>query len=92
MSKELVVSTRTETGKGAIGRARKNGMVPAVLYGKGGEPVMLYMTQGVVDSAQPQTGDDVTLVLDGKKIAAKIMEVQVNYMKSYVVHVDFRRA
>lgn len=92
MSKEITVSARTETGKGPVGRARKNGLVPAVLYGQGSEPVLLYMTHGDVDSAQPELGDEVTLLLDGKKIAAKITEVQVNYMKSFVVHVDFCRA
>ncbi len=89
MSKEIIVSARTESGKGPIGRARKNGLIPAVLYGKGNETVLLYVTQGEVDSAQPRLNDEVVLELEGKKIAAKVAEIQINYLKSHVLHVDF---
>ena len=34
----LTASVRTETGKGASRRARREGRVPAVLYGHGTEP------------------------------------------------------
>ena len=92
MSKEIMVSARTETGKGAMGRARKNGQVPAVLYGKGSENVLLFAAVGDLDSAKFRAGDDAVLVLNGEKIAAKVMEVQINYMKSQIVHLDFCRA
>ena len=92
MSKEIMVNTRTETGKGAMGRARKNGQVPAVLYGKGAENVMLFASAGDLDSAKLSRGDDAVLVLNGEKIAVKVLEVQVNYMKSQIVHLDFCRA
>lgn len=92
MSKEIMVNTRTETGKGAMGRARKNGQVPAVLYGKGTENVMLYASVGELDSAKLRAGDDAVLVLDGQKIAVRVMDVQINYMKSQIVHLDFCRA
>ena len=92
MSKEIMVNTRTETGKGAMGRARKNGQVPCVLYGKGTENVMLYASVGELDSAKLSRGEEVVLVLDGQKIAAKVMEMQINYMKSQILHLDFCRA
>ena len=92
MSKEIMVTTRTESGKGAMGRARKNGQVPAVLYGKGTENVMLFASVGELDSAKLVKGEEVTLVLNGEKVAVRVMEVQVNYMKSQIVHLDFCRA
>ena len=92
MSKEIMVNTRTETGKGAMGRARKNGQVPAVLYGKGTENVLLFASVGELDSAKLSRGEEVVLVLDGQKIAVRVMDVQVNYMKSQIVHLDFCRA
>lgn len=92
MSKEIVVSARTESGKGAMGRARKDGQVPAILYGKGTENVMLFAGVGELDSAKLRVGDDVVLAFNGEKIAAKVMEMQVNYMKSQILHVDFCRA
>ena len=92
MSKDIMVTTRTESGKGAMGRARKNGQVPAVLYGKGTENVMLFASVGELDSAKLVKGEEVTLVLNGEKVAVRVMEVQVNYMKSQIVHLDFCRA
>lgn len=92
MSKEIMVSARTESGKGAMGRARKNGQVPCVLYGKGSENVMLFASVGELDSAKFAKGDEAVLVLNGEKIAAVVKEVQVNYMKSQIVHLDFCRA
>ena len=92
MSKEIMVTTRTESGKGAMGRARKNGQVLAVLYGKGTENVMLFASVGELDSAKLVKGEEVTLVLNGEKVAVRVMEVQVNYMKSQIVHLDFCRA
>ena len=68
MSKELVVSTRTETGKGAVGRARKNGMVPAVLYGKGDRT-----TECVVDGVDEK--GRLLLSMDGKTVAVEDGEV-----------------
>jgi ribosomal protein L25 (general stress protein Ctc) len=58
MSKEIMVSTRTESGKGAMGRARKNGQVPCVLYGRGSESVMLFASVGELDSAKFAKGDE----------------------------------
>ena len=89
MSKEITVSARTESGKGSCGRARKNGLIPAVVYGKGSEPVLVYLTQGEVDSDQLRLNEDVVLDLDGKKSAARVAEIQINYLKSHVVHIDF---
>ncbi len=35
---QLKVAVRTETGKGASRRARRDGKIPAVLYGHGADP------------------------------------------------------
>ena len=69
-------------------RARKNGQVPCILYGNGGENVMLFASVGELDSAKFAKGDAATLVLNGEKIAVLVKEVQVNYMKSQIVHLD----
>ena len=34
----LTAAVRTETGKGASRRARREGQIPAVLYGHGADP------------------------------------------------------
>ena len=38
-SNNLTAEVRTKTGKGASRQARRDGKVPAVLYGHGAEPV-----------------------------------------------------
>ena len=37
--RELSVEPREAVGKGAVGRLRREGLVPAILYGGGSEPV-----------------------------------------------------
>ncbi len=37
-------TTRTEFGKGASRRARRDGLVPAVIYGHGAEPVHITLS------------------------------------------------
>ena len=44
------------------------------------------------ETAKLSRGEEVVLVLDGQKIAAKVMEMQINYMKSQILHLDFCRA
>ena len=39
--RELSVEPREAVGKGAVGRLRREGLVPAILYGGGSEPVRL---------------------------------------------------
>ena len=39
--KTVVVEPREETGKGANGRLRKSGSIPAVVYGAGREAVAI---------------------------------------------------
>ena len=53
---------------------------------------LLFATVGELDSAKLSRGEEVVLVLDGQKIAACVKEMQINYMKSQIVHLDFCRA
>ena len=39
--RELSVESREALGKGAVGRLRRKGLVPAILYGAGNAPVPL---------------------------------------------------
>jgi len=46
---KIVGTTRTEFGKGASRRARRDGLVPAVIYGHGEKP--LHITLNAKESA-----------------------------------------
>ncbi len=85
---EIAVTLRDQFGKGASRRARHNGLIPVVVYGKGKENRTFFM-KGNEWEVVAREKSDVVLVYGDEKISVKVQEQQVNYMKSYVVHIDF---
>ena len=88
---KLAVELRDCTGSGAARRLRHSGMIPAVIYGCGAENQMISVSADAwkVWSGH-HDGNDITLVVDGKEVPATVREVQYNYLKNYVVHIDFQ--
>ena len=88
---KLAVELREATGSGAARRLRHSGMIPAVIYGCGAENLMVSVS---ADAWKVWTGHhdtkEITLVVDGKELSATVREVQYNYLKNYVVHIDFQ--
>ena len=86
---KLTATTRTEFGKGAARRVRREGRIPAVLYGHGTEPRHITLP-----------GHDVFLVvrhsrnalleieLDGGSELALVKDVQVNPVIRQIEHLD----
>lgn len=88
----LAVESRRETGKGAARTLRREGKVPAVIYGHGREPLALAIDspglQKVLNVAGGSTVIDV-LVDGAEPVKALIREVQRNPVKPVdVLHVD----
>ena len=65
---QLKVAVRTETGKGASRRARRDGKIPAVLYGHGSDPQHLELPghDFAVVLRHAGTNAVLTLDIDGK--------------------------
>lgn len=87
---EIAVEPRALKGKNNARRSRKTGRIPAVVYSRKSEPEMISLNAG---NWAALTQHDVNLVylVDGaKKTAALIKEVQINYLKNQVVHIDFQ--
>lgn len=88
---KLAVELRENTGSGAARRLRHSGMIPAVIYGCGSANQMVAVS---ADAWKVWTGhhdgNEIVLVVDGKDVPATIREVQYNYLKNYVVHIDFQ--
>ena len=88
---KLAVELRETTGSGAARRLRHSGMIPAVIYGGNSANQMVAVS---ADAWKVWTGhhddNEITLVVDGKDVPATIREVQYNYLKNYVVHIDFQ--
>ncbi len=87
---EIAVQPRSEFGNSAARRARKAGLVPAVIYGKGMESKAVYLNAGEWDSIARHHHHLLFLVEDGRKQAVLVKEVQKNQLKNHYLHVDFQ--
>ena len=88
----LVAETGRTTGSAASRRLRANGKVPAVLYGRGAEPVSL--TVDWRDLRAALTTDKglnalLTLKVGSKKTTALVKDLQRHPVRRDVLHVDF---
>ncbi|NLE80087.1 MAG: 50S ribosomal protein L25/general stress protein Ctc [Rhodococcus sp.] len=86
----LVAATRTEFGKGAARRARRDGLVPAVLYGHGTDP--RHLTVSALEFAAilraHGTNAVLTLDIDGSEQIALTKSVVVHPIRKYIEHAD----
>ncbi|MCY3677679.1 MAG: 50S ribosomal protein L25 [Gemmatimonadetes bacterium] len=96
MEAKLNLLTRDESGKGVARKLRRAGRVPGVIYGGGGEPVMVSMeareTLQLFQSI-PVDNTILNLSLDGEASPeqALVREVQVHPYRTELLHVDFIR-
>ncbi len=89
-NKEIAVQTRSEFGNNASRRARKNGMIPAIIYAPGMEARPVFINGGDFASIARNLPEVLTLVDGDKKFNAKVMEVQIDHLKDNYLHVDFK--
>ncbi len=96
MSKNIVfnVTVRERTGKGGSREARRNGLVPGVLYGGGQDPVAINLQKNEVVKAI-NTGQflssTATLIHDGKKQLVIPQSIQMHPVSDQPQHVDLFR-
>ncbi|WP_028926819.1 50S ribosomal protein L25/general stress protein Ctc [Pseudonocardia acaciae] len=81
---------RTEFGKGAARRVRRAGQIPAVLYGRGSEPVHLALPALDFARALRENGRNavLTLALSGGPQLALPKTVVTHPIRNYIEHVD----
>ena len=86
----LVAETRTEFGKGSARRARRAGLVPAVLYGHGQDVVHLSLSAREFAAALRNGGANalLTIVLDGQEQLALTKAVQRDPLTRRHEHAD----
>jgi len=96
MSDQLVLSaeTRDRGGKGASRELRRNGRVPAVVYGGKEEPLMIHVEEKLL-MKQLMTGhfmnSIVMIEVDGKKVRTLPKDVAFHPVKDRPIHADFLR-
>jgi large subunit ribosomal protein L25 len=88
----LEVQTRTVVGK-QVAALRKAKMVPAVVYGAGGELINIACPYRPLEIVLQKAGGTsiVNVVVDGKTHSTLVREVQRNKIRQDIMHVDFLR-
>ncbi|BBX63161.1 50S ribosomal protein L25 [Mycobacterium saskatchewanense] len=87
---QLQASVRTETGKGASRRARREGKIPAVLYGHGSEPQHLELPGHDFAAVLRHAGTNavLTLDIDGKEQLALTKALDIHPIRRTIQHAD----
>jgi large subunit ribosomal protein L25 len=87
---QLTVSVRTQTGKGASRRARRNGKIPAVLYGHGADPQHVELPGHDYAAVLRHSGTNAVLTLDiaGKEQLALTKSLDIHPVRRNIVHAD----
>ena len=87
---KLKAAVRSETGKGASRRARRNGKVPAVLYGHGSDPQHLELDGHDFAAVLRHSGTNAVLTLDieGKEQLALTKSLEIHPIRRNIQHAD----
>ncbi|WP_327683399.1 50S ribosomal protein L25/general stress protein Ctc [Streptomyces sp. NBC_00467] len=85
---KLAAATRTEFGKGAARRVRRDNRVPGVLYGHGTDPVHITLPGHELLLALRTPNVLIALDIEGKNELAIPKAVQRDPLKGFIEHVD----
>ena len=87
---KLNVAVRTRTGKGASRQARREGKVPAVLYGHGADPQHLELNARDYAAVLRHSGTNAVLSLDinGTEQLALTKALSIHPVRRNIEHVD----
>ncbi|MEW6412462.1 MAG: 50S ribosomal protein L25/general stress protein Ctc [Candidatus Zixiibacteriota bacterium] len=88
----LAVSSRTTIGKGPARRSRREGRIPAVVYGPEVEPVSVEVTEQALRAAMKEAAGMsaiFNLEVNGKTRKVIVRDVQRDPLTSHIVHIDF---
>jgi len=89
---KLKAVKRDDTGKGSARRARAEGLVPAIVYGQGMEPISISVNRReFVTALQTDAGLNVLLNidLDGSTTTALTRDIQTDPVRGTLLHADF---
>jgi large subunit ribosomal protein L25 len=93
---KLTVQARTQVGRNAIKKVRKEGLIPGVIYGVGQEPINLEVNGRQLSTVLAHASSENILleleIVDGdnkRNSLAMIQEVQHHPIQRQILHVDF---
>ncbi|HJQ53875.1 MAG TPA: 50S ribosomal protein L25/general stress protein Ctc [Gemmatimonadaceae bacterium] len=86
-------TAREGTGKGAARSLRREGLVPAVIYGHGRDPISLSLNARDLDKMLGHIQAESTVIditVGGQTAKTLIREIQRHPIKRQILHVDFQ--
>ncbi|OQP87689.1 50S ribosomal protein L25/general stress protein Ctc [Rhizobium rhizosphaerae] len=93
-SYELKAQKRDRVGKGSSRELRRNGLIPAVIYGDKQQPISIALSTKDV-TLKIHAGGFMTTVatidVDGEKIRVLPKDYQLDPVRDFTMHVDFLR-
>src|SRR5690242_8265385 len=91
MPEKITAEKRTEFGKGAARRIRRDDKIPAVVYGHGNDPIHVTLPGHDTMMALKHGGANALLELDieGQSQLALTKQVQVDPIRRVLEHIDF---
>lgn len=87
-SVNLDAVVRTDFGKGAARQARRDGQIPAVVYGAGSEPQHILLPSRETTLAVRDRGVELVLNIEGKTVKTTIKDIQIHALNRTVDHLD----
>ena len=90
-TEKIAAETRTEFGKGAARRIRRDNKIPGVIYGHGADPIHVTLPGHQTMMALKHGGANSLLALDfeGSEHLALTKQVQVDPIRRIIEHIDF---
>jgi len=91
---ELEAESRSDMGKGASRRLRRDGKVPAVIYGGGEDPQSIALVHSEILKRLDHEAfysHILTVNIDGKPGNAVLRDMQRHPAKPIIMHMDFQR-
>ena len=93
MAETVLIETEKREGRGSrfAGKLRKQGKIPAVLYGHKEETLSVSISHDALMNAIRHNTRVVDIAAGGKTEKAQIVELQWDHLGKDVLHVDFKR-
>ena len=88
MSDALVAEARSDFGKGAARRLRRDGTVPAVVYGHGITPIHIALDAHTLRLTLRKKVTSLEIVLNGKTETVAPRDLQIDPVTRGIEHVD----
>ncbi|PDS76498.1 50S ribosomal protein L25/general stress protein Ctc [Rhizobium sp. L43] len=91
---ELKAEARERVGKGSARELRRNGLIPAVIYGDKQAPIAIALNTNEVTKRIHAGGfmtTVATIEVDGKKFKVLPKDYQLDPVRDFTMHVDFLR-